>query len=105
MTLANHLPRVEPKALAAAIEALSARLEKLLVTSKAVREHHGHTTTWLKSQPPDAVVFPQSPSDVQDVVRICASHRVPVIRHFAGGTDQRTGRGRLDRFSRHEQGA
>jgi D-lactate dehydrogenase (cytochrome) len=84
MTVANHLPRVEPKALAAAIEALAARFGNLLVTSKAVREHHGHTTTWLKSQPPDAVVFPQGPADVQDVVRICASHRVPVIAYGTG---------------------
>jgi D-lactate dehydrogenase (cytochrome) len=84
MTLANHLPRVEPQALAAAIEALAVRFGNLLVTSKAVREHHGHTTTWLKSQPPDAVVFPQGPSDVQDVVRICARHRVPVIAYGTG---------------------
>jgi D-lactate dehydrogenase (cytochrome) len=84
MTVANHLPRVEPKVLAAALEALAARFGNLLVTSKAVREHHGHTTTWLQSQPPDAVVFPQEASDVQDVVRICARHRVPVIAYGTG---------------------
>src|SRR6516225_100838 len=84
MSLANHLPRVEPRALTAAIDALAARFGNLLVTSQAVREHHGHTTTWLTSQPPDAVVFPQSPSDVQDVVRICARHRVPVIAYGTG---------------------
>src|SRR6516225_3324654 len=84
MSLANHLPRVEPRALTAAIEALAARCGNLLVTSQAVREHHGHSTTWLTSQPPDAVVFPQRPSDVQDVVRICARHRVPVIAYGPG---------------------
>ena len=84
MSLANQLPRVEQKALAAAIEALAARFGNLLVTSQAVREHHGHTTTWLESQPPDAVVFPQEASDVQDVVRICARHRVPVIAYGTG---------------------
>jgi D-lactate dehydrogenase (cytochrome) len=84
MTTTPNLPRVEPKALAAAIEALAARFGNLLVTSQAVREHHGHTTTWLKSQPPDAVVFPQSASDVQDVVRICAKNRVPVIAYGTG---------------------
>jgi len=84
MSLANHLPRVEPEALASAIEALAARFGNLLVTSQAVREHHGHTTTWLESQPPDAVVFPQEASDVQDVVRICARHRVPVIAYGTG---------------------
>src|SRR6516225_6843672 len=84
MSLANHLPRVEPRALTAAIDALAARFGNLLVTSQAVREHHGHTTTWLESQPPDAVVFPQEASDVQDVVRICARHRVPVIAYGTG---------------------
>ena len=84
MTVANHLPRVEPKVLAAALEALAVRFGNLLVTSRAVREHHGHTTTWLQSQPPDAVFFPQEASDVQDVVRICARHRVPVIAYGTG---------------------
>ncbi len=41
--------------------------------------------TWIENQPPDAVVFPQSTEDVQDAVRICAQHRVPVIP-FGTGT-------------------
>lgn len=36
-------------------------------------------------QPPDAVVMAQSTADIQDVVRICAKHRVPVIP-FGTGT-------------------
>ena len=80
-TITNNLKRVEPKALAAAIEMLAARFGNLLVTSQAVREHHGHTTTWLRSQPPDAVVFPQETRDVQDTVRICVKHGVPVIAY------------------------
>jgi D-lactate dehydrogenase (cytochrome) len=51
----------------------------------AVREQHGNTVTWIVNQPPDAVVFPQSTEEVQDVVRICAAHRVPVIP-FGTGT-------------------
>jgi D-lactate dehydrogenase (cytochrome) len=50
-----------------------------------VREQHGHTTTWIPNQPPDAVVFASSTEDVQDAVRICAEHRVPVIP-FGTGT-------------------
>jgi D-lactate dehydrogenase (cytochrome) len=83
-TITNNLNRVEPKAVAAAIEMLAARFGNLLVTSQAVRQHHGHTTTWLKSQPPDAVVFPQEARDVQDTVRICARHGVPVIAYGTG---------------------
>jgi D-lactate dehydrogenase (cytochrome) len=56
-----------------------------LVTSQTVREQHGHTTTWLPNQPPDAVIFPQNTADVQEAVRICALRNVPVIP-FGTGT-------------------
>ncbi len=55
------------------------------MTSQAVREQHGNTVTWIENQPPDAVVFPQSTEDVQEIVRICAAHRVPIIP-FGTGT-------------------
>jgi D-lactate dehydrogenase (cytochrome) len=81
----SNLTRPEPKALAAALEALAARFGNKLVTSQAVREQHGHTTTWLANQPPDGVVFAQETADIQDVVRICAANKVPVIA-FGTGT-------------------
>ena len=56
-----------------------------MVTSQAVREQHGNTVTWIENQPPDAVVFPQSAEDIQDIVRVCATHRVPIIP-FGTGT-------------------
>src|SRR5579864_2303140 len=83
-TITNNPKRAEPKAVAAVVEKLAARFGNHLVTSQAVREQHAHTTTWLKSQPPDAVVFVQETADVQDVVRICAKNRVPVIAFGAG---------------------
>jgi len=75
----------DPKALAAALGALAARFGNRLVTSQAVREQHGNTTTWVANEPPDAVVFPQDTADVQEIVRICAAHRLPVIP-FGTGT-------------------
>src|SRR5499426_1279723 len=75
----------DPKALAATLGALAARFGNRLVTSLAVREQHGNTTTWIANEPPDAVVFPQTTADVQEVVRICAAQRVPVIP-FGTGT-------------------
>src|SRR3974390_2762731 len=75
----------ERKAAAAVIAALAARYGNRLATSAALRQQHGHTTTWIENQPPDAVVFPQSAEDVQDIVRLCAAHRVPVIG-FGQGT-------------------
>ncbi len=75
----------ERKAADAVIAALAARYGNRLVTSQAVREQHGHTTTWIANQPPDAVVFPQATEEVQDIVRLCAAERVPVIA-FGTGT-------------------
>ena len=77
--------RRDPKAIEAVVRALAARFGNRLVTSQAVREQHGNTVTWIENQPPDAVVFPQSTEDVQEIVRICAAHRVPVIP-FGTGT-------------------
>jgi D-lactate dehydrogenase (cytochrome) len=76
-------PRNE-KAVKAAIAALAAKFGNGLVTSQAVREQHGNILTWIENQPPDAVVFPQSLEDVQDAVRICALHRVPMIPYGTG---------------------
>src|SRR5262249_13147274 len=77
--------RRDPKAIEAVVRTLAARFGNRLVTSTAVREQHGNTLTWIENQPPDAVVFPQSTQDVQDIVRICAAQRVPVIP-FGTGT-------------------
>lgn len=85
MIAPKNLPRPEPHQLAGAIEALAARFGNRLVTSQAVRDQHAHTTTWLAPQPPDAVVMAQATADIQDVVRICAPRRVPMIA-FGTGT-------------------
>src|SRR5215468_3365272 len=77
--------REDRKAADAVIAVLAARCGNRLVTSQAVREQHGHTTTWIDNQPPDAVVFPQSAEEVQEIVRLCAAHRVPLIG-FGQGT-------------------
>src|SRR5690242_5361078 len=82
---ASERSQDERDAAAAVIAALAARYGNRLVTSPAPREQHGHTTTWIKNQPPDAVLFPQGAEEVQEVVRLCAAHRVPVIG-FGQGT-------------------
>ena len=73
------------KAVEAVIAALAANFGNRLVTSQAVREQHGNTLTWIGNQPPDAVVFTQCTEDVQQIVRLCAAERVPVIA-FGTGT-------------------
>ncbi|MBY0381291.1 MAG: FAD-binding protein [Xanthobacteraceae bacterium] len=70
--------------LSLALQALAARFGNHLITSQAVRDQHAHTTTWLAPEPPDAVVMMRSTEDIQDAVRICAKHNVPVIAFGAG---------------------
>src|ERR1700681_3946026 len=74
----------DPKTVEAVIAQLAAQFGNRLVTSAAVRGQHANTTTWVANEPPDAVVFPQSTQDVQQIVRICAAHGVPVIAFGAG---------------------
>src|SRR5580698_6462317 len=73
------------KAADGVIAALATRYGNRLTTSPSVREQHGHTTTWIANQPPDAVFFPHSTEDVQEVMRLCAAARVPVVA-FGTGT-------------------
>src|ERR1700686_2890158 len=76
--------RRDRKAVDGVIAALAAQFGNRLVTSQAVREQHGNTVTWIPNQPPDAVAFPQTTEDVQQVVRLCAAARVPVIPFGVG---------------------
>jgi D-lactate dehydrogenase (cytochrome) len=81
----EQLGRRDPNAIKAVVAALAAKFGNRLVSSQAVREQHGNTTTWIANEPPDAVVFPQATEDVQEIVRTCAGHKVPVIP-FGTGT-------------------
>jgi len=55
-----------------------------LQTGQSLREQHSHTTTYIRSQLPDAVVFARSTQDVQKVVRVCADYKVPLIPYGTG---------------------
>lgn len=72
--------------IAAAIALLKTRFGDRAQTGQAIREQHGHTTTYLPTQAPDIVIFAQNTQDVQDVVRICAEHRVPLVAFGAGSS-------------------
>ena len=74
----------DPAAIKAVITALTAAFGNRVVTSQAVREQHGNTVTWIVNQPPDAVVYPQSTEEVQQIVRICSANRVPIIPFGVG---------------------
>ena len=81
-TAAATLDRVDP---APAIAEARALLGERLSTAQAVREQHGKDVTYHAGHAPDAVAFARSTEEVAELVRICASHRTPVIA-FGTGT-------------------
>ena len=66
-------------------ETLISRFGDRVSRAEAVRKQHAHNFTWHENQPPDAVVFATSTEEVQDVVRLCVQHHVPLIP-FGTGT-------------------
>ena len=84
MAQATDLPRNE-EGIATALGVLKQQFGDRFQTGQAVRDQHAHTTTWIKPQAPDAVVFPRSTREVSDIVKVCATHKVPVIP-FGTGT-------------------
>ena len=84
MTKIAELPRNEA-GIAAALDELAKAFGERLLTGQAIREQHGHTTTWIDTQAPDGVIMASSTEDVSRAVSICAAHKVPVIA-FGTGT-------------------
>ncbi|OYR22367.1 FAD-binding oxidoreductase [Brucella thiophenivorans] len=72
--------------IAQAVAVLKQRFGERAQTGQAIREQHGHTTTYVPTQAPDIVIFAHNTQDVQDVVRICAEYKVPVIAFGAGSS-------------------
>jgi D-lactate dehydrogenase (cytochrome) len=70
--------------IALALPILKQRFGDRFVDSEAIRRQHGQQTTWLPTQPPDAVVFPVATAEVADIVRICSEYRVPVVPYGVG---------------------
>ena len=64
---------------------LGARFGERFSLGQALREQHANTLTWLKREPPDAVLFAESETEVAEAVKLCAEARVPVIP-FGTGT-------------------
>ena len=66
-------------------DVLAQRFGEQFQTSEAIRGQHAHTMTYIAAQPPDGVLFAQSTGDVQEAVRVCSEHGVPIIA-FGTGT-------------------
>ncbi|MGB3644216.1 MAG: FAD-linked oxidase C-terminal domain-containing protein [Mesorhizobium sp.] len=65
---------------------LGQRFGERFQTGQAMRAQHAHTTTYIPTQAPDGVVFAETTEEVQEVVRACAAHRVPVIAFGVGSS-------------------
>lgn len=74
----------DAKATATAIDILRQRFGDRLQTGAAIRQQHANTITWLDNQPPDAVIWVNDTSEVVEVVRVAAEHKVPIIPFGAG---------------------
>ncbi len=72
--------------IATALGILKQRFGERFGTGHDVRHQHAHTTTYIPTQAPDGVVFAESAEDVQEVVRVCAEHRVPAIAFGTGSS-------------------
>ena len=86
--LAHVTPEIKPRpAPPALIEALKLRFGAQFSEAMAVREQHGRDESAFTTVPPPAgVVFAQSTADVQDAVKLCAQHKVPVIPYGVGSS-------------------
>lgn len=74
-------------------DALTHLLEKLtpqfadrILTSDAVREHHGRGESHLPAAWPDAVIMAQSTEDVSAILSACKKNNIPIIPFGAGSS-------------------
>ena len=78
---------VQPRPVPAALmEALRERFDDRCSTAAAIREQHGRDESPFPVTPPDAVVFCESVDEVAQAVRLCATHRIPVIPFGIGSS-------------------
>lgn len=85
---AHLMPEIKPREVPSALlESLQHRFGTNLSTALAVREQHGRDeSAFTTVPPPAAVVFAESTQDVQDAVKLCAAHKVPVIPYGVGSS-------------------
>jgi D-lactate dehydrogenase (cytochrome) len=69
---------------AALVERLADVMGPRATLAPAVLEQHGRSEAYHASLPPDVVVFPESTAEVVEIVKLCASLRMPVVPFGAG---------------------
>jgi len=69
-----------------AIGVLKQHFGDRLSVSRSVREQHGHTTTRMPNQPPDAVIFAENADEISSIMQTCHKLGCPVIAFGAGSS-------------------
>ena len=85
MTLATATKPFSEESKRSLLAKLGSRFGDRFSAGLSLREQHANTLTWIKCEPPDAVVFAETTPEVAEVVKLCAEARVPVIA-FGTGT-------------------
>jgi hypothetical protein len=80
MTLPLIVESFGPAARDATIASLQGLLGERLSRAASVREQHGKDASYHPCVPPDAVAFPKSTEEVSEIVKLCARHKLPIIR-------------------------
>lgn len=66
-------------ALSSAISELKTVLGERVSLSKSDLDIHGRSETYFPLTPPDAVTYPETTKEVQQIAQICSAHGVPLI--------------------------
>lgn len=66
------------------LNALHKRFADDLITAQGVCEQYGKDESFHPAMPPNAVIRPHNREEVQEIVRICAAHKMPIVPHGAG---------------------
>ena len=69
---------------AALVERLAGVMGSRATLAPGVLEQHGRSEAYHASLPPDVVVFPESTSEVVEIVKLCAALRMPIVPFGAG---------------------
>lgn len=78
----NKSHRTSMAALSKLREAFGERVK----TGRALCEQHGHTTSYIPNQPPDAVFQPESTDEVRQAIAICSEFAFPIVPFGAGSS-------------------
>ncbi|SIQ19851.1 D-lactate dehydrogenase (cytochrome) [Rhizobium sp. RU20A] len=70
----------------AGLSALKAHFGARFQTGEAIRAQHANTTTYIKPQLPDAVIFAESEAEVQAVVVAAGEYGLPIVPFGTGSS-------------------